>query len=733
MIELPNQLKSKKIRFVKIDSGTKRPIEESWAEDNNYRYNENEFKIYLKQAESYGIVCGYGNLIIVDIENIEDKSVANLVFTKFPKTFTVQTGNGGWHLYYFCPEIKKRIRLTKKGRHYGEIQAKGNQCIGPGSIHPSGNKYTILNNTEIETISKKNLIEILDGFTEEKDISKFKINTIGGMNWDISKLIKYCPGLKSRDDIKWRGAHPIHGSETGQNFEIDVEKNTWYCFRCEVGGDAVSLIAMLEGIVKIDDYCPTKDQIKKEFKSIKKIGIEKYGYPDNNYDSGDKQRPTGPESPNDFKLFIKKGKKEKLNVFGISNYIDSKKTFIAIEDATGRATHIYAYEDGYYKLNGESILRVLIKELFKTENIPWSTYYENEIVNYIKTRKTIKRDEIQEKPHLINLNNGIYNLFTKRLEKHSPKYYFLYKIPWNYNSKAKLTKEMIKYFNTTFNKKKYINLTQELFGYCLYTKYNYHGLFYLYGTGGNGKTVWLRILENLLGTNNIANKSINSLISNRFVTAQLYGKLLNSCGELSGYVLENTDMLKRLTAGERIEAEFKGKDGFDFNNYAKIITACNSIPSSNDKTDGWYDRQYILPFLKKFRYTKEQDIDLIDKLITKKSMEGLLVWSIEGLKRLLTKKRFTYLQDKKEKYLMYQENTKYFVRTKYERDNNLNNYIKVNDIRKEYIKWCHANDIPVDSNEALSRAFRYFRLPSPQLISLNNKKVYVRYRLKKVN
>ena len=714
---LPKQLQDKKFRLIKIDSGAKKPIEDSWAEDNNYRYNENEFKEYLKTADSYGVVCGYGNLAIIDIENnTNDKSLINKAMTEFPKTFTIKTGSGGLHLYYIVKGLNKRIRLMKNGKHYGEIQSKGNQCLGPGSLHPSGNKYEIDIDNNIQNISKEKLLDLVSEYTtEEKDASRFKINTTGGLNWDISKLIKYCPGLDTKDDNKWRGPHPVHSSETGQNFEIDIEKNTWYCFRCETGGDAVSLIAMLEGIVKMDESCPTKDAVRKEFLTIKKIGIQKYGYEDN-------YRPT---------ILKQDGKKKKLNTEEIANYLQMQMRFVAIEDATGRASHIYAYEDGYYKLNGESILRNLIKTLFTEQKALWSSYHENEIVAYIKTSDNIKREDIQINPNLINLNNGVYNLFTKCLERHSPSYYFLYKIPWNYKPNAKLTKEVKKYLETTFNRKKYIEFTQELFGYCLYTKYHQHGLFYLYGTGGNGKTVWLKMLESLLGFQNVTNKSLGSLMGNRFVTAQLYGKLLNSCGELSQYVLDNTDMLKRLTAGERIEAEFKGKDGFDFPNTAKIITACNTIPSSSDKTDGWFDRQYILPFLKKFRYTKEQDLDLIDKLITQQGMEGLLVWAIEGLNRLLKNKAFTYPQDKKEKYLMYQENTKYFVETTYQ-PGNFKEYITTDEIRKDYLKWCKVNDIPVDSNEALSRAFRQLGLPPLQLISKDNEKIYVRYGLKKV-
>lgn len=729
MIELPKQFQDKKFRFIKIDSDTKRPVEPKWAEENNYKYTDSEFKIYLKTAKSYGVNCGYGDLAIVDIENIEDKSVANLVIgQKFPSTFTVQTGSGGWHLYYFVPDIKKRIRLSKDGKHYGEIQSKGNQCIGPGSTHPNGNKYVVLNNTKIKAISKKELLGILSGFIEEEKKKKFISTTGKGLNWDISKLIQFCPGLTSKDDIKYRGPHPVHGSSTGQNFEIDIDENTWYCFRCEVGGDAVTLVAMLKGLVKVEDFCPSKEKFKQVFKKVKEIGIKEYGYPDDGY------KPQKSEHENEgFPLFIEEGKKKKLNTSAIAEYFKSQYPTIVIESITGKGSHIYVYQDGYYKLNGQNILATFVKSLFKKRQIPWTSYYENEIIKYVKTLDPRPRDEFQAPEHLINFNNGTYNINTKKLRRHTSKDYFLYKIPWQYKPGLKLTLEIEKFFKTTFNgRQKHIQFAQELFGYCLYSKYNYHGLFYLYGTGGNGKAVFMSLLEALLGKDNVRNKSISSLVTNRFATAHLYGKLLNSCGELSGYILQDTDMLKRLTAGDRIEAEFKGLDGFDFSNIAKIVTACNSIPKSLDDSDGWYDRQFILPFTQKFRYTAKEDNELAEKLVTKKNMESLLCWAVQGLQRLLKNKSFTYPRDRKDIYLKYQGNTKYFVDRFYERSDDLNEYVRVNDIRKDYHKWCEANDIPVDSAEALARAFNYFKLPPIKLISENNKKIYVRYGLKKV-
>jgi len=218
------------------------------------------------------------------------------------------------------------------------------------------------------------------------------------------------------------------------------------------------------------------------------------------------------------------------------------------------------------------------------------------------------------------------------------------------------------------------------------------------------------MLEHMLGAKNVANKSIDSLIRFRFTSALLYGKLANICGELTSSVLTDTDMLKSLSGGDSIQAEFKGKDGFDFENRAKIITACNSIPYCKDMTDGWYQRQYIIPFLEKFRHTKQEDTELLDKLLIQKEMEGLLVWSLVGMHRLLNNKRFSYPVDKEERYLTYRENAKYFVRKFYVKTSEFNDTLKSDEIYENYTKWCIKNSVPVDSRNALGRALTYAKM-----------------------
>lgn len=697
-IIIPEQLRSMDFRFIKVRSKSKQASEKNWQESYNYKYDEAAFKDTLKQATGYGVLCGFGKLAVIDCDKEE---FAKEMYMKLPSTFTVITGSGGLHLYYIIPDLDKKIVITdSKDVHHGEVQFAGSYVVGAGSIHPNGTEYKIKDDVKIQTITKKKLFEALEPFLKKDD--KFVETVVTGLNWDIEKLLNDMGGMQGQHGDEHWGTHPVHGSSKddehgggkGNNFNLNPVKGVWHCYRCGTGGDTLSLIAMLNGLVKCEQCKPGFFSTKKGveiFLKAKKIGAEKYGFEDTR-----------------LLLFGGGKRKGELLVQSIVEHIAQQCKFITVRDSTGRLPHIYAYEDGYYKLFGEDLIVQQFKKLLSNQGIPYKTRYKNEILDYVKTENIVERDEINPPKHLLNLNNGIYNTITQKLIPHSPEHYFLYKIPWDYKPNAKCPKVM-KYLESTLTPE-FIKLTQEIFGYCLMFDYRHAAIFYLYGTGGNGKKIWTKMLEHMLGAKNVANKSIDSLIRFRFTSALLYGKLANICGELTSSVLNDTDMLKSLSGGDSIQAEFKGKDGFDFENRAKIITACNAIPYCKDMTDGWYQRQYIIPFLEKFRHTKQEDTELLDKLLIQKEMEGLLVWSLVGMHRLLKDKKFSYPVDKEERYLMYRENTTYFVQKFYIKTSEFSDTMKSDEIYKDYVEWCKKNNIPINSKNALGRTLTNMKI-----------------------
>jgi hypothetical protein len=62
--------------------------------------------------------------------------------------------------------------------------------------------------------------------------------------------------LTQKSAHEWHGAHPTHGSSTGVNLDVNTTHHLWHCWRHGTGGDALSLIAVCEGLVACEDLQP---------------------------------------------------------------------------------------------------------------------------------------------------------------------------------------------------------------------------------------------------------------------------------------------------------------------------------------------------------------------------------------------------------------------------------------------------------------------------------------------
>jgi len=279
MIKLPKKLQNKSFRFIKIRKGEKAPLEEDWPMTNNYKYNDPDFIEYLKTASAYGVACGFGKLAIIDCDNAES---AAKIMSVLPDTFTVITpDHKSPHLYFIIKDLTKKIIMTDNSEvHHGEVQFTGFQALGPGSLHPNGKLYEILNGISIASITKKELLTAIKPFIKEEEKKK---PCDSGIQMDISIVSKNIKGLNPSSNGELQGPHPVHPSEGGMNFGVNEETNRWHCYRCGTGGDAISLIALLEEFAECDElkrgYFST-DEGKLVFKKAMKVAKKKYGYKD---------------------------------------------------------------------------------------------------------------------------------------------------------------------------------------------------------------------------------------------------------------------------------------------------------------------------------------------------------------------------------------------------------------------------------------------------------------------
>src|SRR4029434_3780586 len=90
--------------------------------------------------------------------------------------------------------------------------------------------------------------------------------------------------------------------------------------------------------------------------------------------------------------------------------------------------------------------------------------------------------------------------------------------------------------------------------------------------------------------------SLHKLESDRFAVARLYGKLANICPDLPSEHLAGTSIFKAITGGDVITGEYKFKDSFDFVPIARLVFSANNPPRSQESSQGFFERWFVIPF-----------------------------------------------------------------------------------------------------------------------------------------
>jgi len=658
-------------RFIKLKPRDKVPVEPDWP-NRTYKWGDPELLRWIEQGGNFGVV-GDEQHVIIDGDTAE---VREAVENYLPETFTVQTpGHLGRH-YYFNVSVENPVRLRdRNGKNVGDVQGRGKQVVGPDCIHPNGGRYKVIKNVPCAKITKEQLYEAL---------AEFLIPDTGATTWEqrekesgISILaVHYLDGMRGQGN-EFYGPHPVHGSDTGKNFWINPALNVWHCFRHGTGGGPLSLLAVKEGIIKCEEARPGALR-GSVFKKVMKIAAEK-GLA---------------------KQALKTTKDKEFVPAEIAGMVQSKFRF-----ATHKQSHeIWVYKDGVYYPDGEEIIREETRGLLGEDA---TDHHINEVVSHIRDT-TFTDPKKFEPPHeFVNLENGILNFKTGKLEQHTPDIIFTNKLQVKYDPAARCS-SILKFLSEILHPED-VPVIQEFIGYCLYRKYAFARALMCIGDGANGKSTLLRLIETLLDKDNVATPSLQTLMYNRFAAAELFGKLANIHADLPPAPLAQAGRFKMLTGGDTIYAERKHRDPFTFVNYAKLIYSANVLPQTADLTEAFWRRWIIVEFPNTFpEGDPKTDPHLLKKLTTPEELSGFLNWALAGLKRLLENGKFALTKTRgqiEEEWAKRTDSLRAFVTKHVKRDPNC--HVTKEDFYAAYQEFCDEHEI-----EAVSKNMVGGRLPT---------------------
>ena len=302
------------------------------------------------------------------------------------------------------------------------------------------------------------------------------------------------------------------------------------------------------------------------------------------------------------------------------------------------AGSFFTYSNGKWSKDTKRFVEREIKKLCGTR----ATRSLIESIKYLVSLECqLEEAELNADRMLFNFSNGMLDLRTKALGAHSRDYLSTIQFPFEFHRDATCPR-WLKFLDEVFQGNESLKLLlQEIFGYVLIPDTSMQKMFWMVGEGANGKGVTIKILEGLIDKSNRTCVDIRNL-HNPFVRAAMHNKLLAVQGDFPKKFFGNEDLIKTFVGGDSMDAQEKFKPQFEFTPFCRFIFAMNSLPETKDLSKGFFRRVAIVPFAKTFDEA-EQDRNLSNALMGE--LPGIFLWSLEGLIRLVERKRFTESPD----------------------------------------------------------------------------------------
>lgn len=273
-----------------------------------------------------------------------------------------------------------------------------------------------------------------------------------------------------------------------------------------------------------------------------------------------------------------------------------------------------------------------------------SSIIQNDIEPYVKSNLAVKTknivlaiknksycEKLPEDTQNIHFTNGTYNITSRAFE--NKKMWCVNRLAVKYNKNAEKPIRWLNFLEELLRPTDILTI-QEMCGYFLIPETRLQTMTFLIGDGGEGKSIIGRVLTALFGLDNVYTDKLHELQDSRFKLANCENKLLFIDDDMKMGALAETDIIKTFANGGNMSVERKGMQSYLANIYTRALCFGNGTLSSlYDHTHGFYRRQLTIRVKPKDR--NRQDNLFLDKQIIDNELEGVLLWCLEGLHRLI--------------------------------------------------------------------------------------------------
>ncbi|HSS99942.1 MAG TPA: phage/plasmid primase, P4 family [Terriglobales bacterium] len=351
------------------------------------------------------------------------------------------------------------------------------------------------------------------------------------------------------------------------------------------------------------------------------------------------------------------------------------------------------------------------------------------IEDYCQLRLLVEENNVDQTQSYINLENGLFNLETARMEPHRPDLYLTSQLPFSYDGRATCP-VWLQFLKDVFVDEKgkpdqeLITLVQEAFGYSLTAYTHLRASFWLVGPTGSGKSTLLKVLINLSGSGHLA-IDLDAMKDNQYQMAEVAGKRLITFTEPDARSPLADGQYKRLVSSDTISArQIHGKP-FNFIPQCKLWGAMNDTPRVMDRSDAVYGRIIILPMLNSIPKEK-WDLGIDEKL--RQELPGIFNWALQGWVRLQAAGQFSRARQSdqaRDEYKSENDAEATYVEERIEWGERYS--IKADELYQDYKGWCETNGFKPKNRNNVSKDWKRLKLTPHKAKDAN---YYIGIRLK---
>jgi putative DNA primase/helicase len=286
------------------------------------------------------------------------------------------------------------------------------------------------------------------------------------------------------------------------------------------------------------------------------------------------------------------------------------------------------YRDGRYVVDrGKEQLYAVVQEKLGEEYRPnWRATIEEVLIGRLATQNRRVWEKCPEP--VLNCRNGLLDLRTGKLEPHHPDHLSTSQIPVAWDPEA--TCPVYLDWTAQVIPGDQLNDLEESVSLMLDPSRVPAKAVFLFGPSRSGKSTYLRIMEQIAGTDNRSAVTLHQLTEDKFAAANLYQRMLNSAADLSSKHVSDLSTFKMMSGEDPVHANRKYGKEFTFTNRALFAFSANELPTVSEASRAYVNR--IKPFSFPNSFAGREDPRIEEKIL-RDELPGILVRWVRAWQR----------------------------------------------------------------------------------------------------